>query len=307
MHELVKLVLSAIPKASVPSLEDFTFIVTDMLNMNEIRDPMGQHVTALIYEYGSVDAIPWPLKKVVWIAQCSWGDRVRADLHGRRRVEVFIVDLDYVDMFTHVDMWSIQDVVYPKAYRHAYVVLTDQLGCMFGADEYDYAGSLSELTWSTLLLECDGNRDGDRYDWTHVMEQAKIVLSMLADLGTTGAVGYIPKASKSNAKRAAKGKALMYDWTTVIIQPHPPKSEPRGGHHASPRRHQVRGHWATSCKGKKFWRRDHQKGDASLGTVFHDYVVKAGTRYSDNAAIPPHCPQLKEKCNARGSGGQHHT
>ena len=45
------------------------------------------------------------------------------------------------------------------------------------------------------------------------------------------------------------------------------------------RAHIVRGHWRKDWRheGTKIWIREHQRGDASLGFVTHDYVVERGT------------------------------
>lgn len=76
-----------------------------------------------------------------------------------------------------------------------------------------------------------------------------------------------------NQKRKKKGKPLFYDWVTVNIEPPKPRSLPKGGTHASPRLHDRRGHFRTLRSGRKVWVRNHKVGDASKGTVFHDYVV----------------------------------
>lgn len=81
---------------------------------------------------------------------------------------------------------------------------------------------------------------------------------------------YTPTARAGHAKRLRQGKKPMFDWHTVTIEPKSAKGEALGGTHASPRLHDVRGHWVTR-NGKKFWRRSHQRGDASLGIVFKDY------------------------------------
>ena len=76
-------------------------------------------------------------------------------------------------------------------------------------------------------------------------------------------------------KRIAKGKAPLYDWTTVIVDPIKPIPQPpKGGTHASPRQHDVRGHQVRSKLGKVFWRKPHKRGDPSKGVIFHDYKVK---------------------------------
>lgn len=89
--------------------------------------------------------------------------------------------------------------------------------------------------------------------------------------------GYRPTPQRTfiNQKRLAKGKpALTFDWHTVVIEPPKQKNDPQGGTHASPRRHQVRGHWRTYKSGKRGWVNECWKGDASKGTVFKDYKIK---------------------------------
>ncbi len=81
--------------------------------------------------------------------------------------------------------------------------------------------------------------------------------------------------SLTNQRRIAKGKPpLIYDWHTVKLEPPKPATEPQGGTHATPRRHQCRGHWRNCKSGKRVWVKDCWRGDASKGTVFKDYEVK---------------------------------
>lgn len=82
-----------------------------------------------------------------------------------------------------------------------------------------------------------------------------------------------PTGHSSNAKRVRKGKAPLYEWTTVQLERKTPElpAAPAGGTHASPRLHQRRGHWVTSKLGKKFWRRESVVGDPEKGMIFHDY------------------------------------
>ena len=84
---------------------------------------------------------------------------------------------------------------------------------------------------------------------------------------------YTPIPSKNHAKRLRQGKLPLFDWHTVAIEPPKPKAEAQGGTHASPRLHDVRGHWVKRGD-KRFWRKAHQRGDASIGVVFHDYKLK---------------------------------
>ena len=81
----------------------------------------------------------------------------------------------------------------------------------------------------------------------------------------------------NNEKRKRQGKPLRYEWKTIEIDGTLRKNLERNFNNAkkraAPREHEVRGHWVTSKLGKRFWRKAHKKGDASLGTIFHDYVT----------------------------------
>jgi hypothetical protein len=99
-------------------------------------------------------------------------------------------------------------------------------------------------------------------------------------LGQKAVDVYQPSSKRSliNDKRKAKGKLpLLYDWHTIVIEPSQAKQEHQGGTHASPRRHQARGHWRTYKSGKRGWVKECWRGNASKGTVFKDYEVKEGT------------------------------
>jgi hypothetical protein len=109
-----------------------------------------------------------------------------------------------------------------------------------------------------------------------IIPMLRMVVAILLKLHSGGnAYRGTPQRTLINAKRKAKGKpALTFDWHTVTIEPSKPKNDPQGGTHASPRRHQARGHWRTYKSGKKGWVKECWKGDASKGTVFKDYKLK---------------------------------
>jgi hypothetical protein len=90
---------------------------------------------------------------------------------------------------------------------------------------------------------------------------------------------YVPtiKNTFTNRRKIKEGKMPTYDWHTVVIEPPKSKQEHQGGTHASPRRHQSRGHWRTYKSGKRGWVSECWKGDASKGTVFKDYSIKEQT------------------------------
>lgn len=100
-----------------------------------------------------------------------------------------------------------------------------------------------------------------------------IVAMFYASLDMT-AQAYVPTPHKANFSRAKRGLKPLYDWHTVVIEPSKLKQEPQGGTHASPRRHQARGHWRTYASGKRGWVKECWRGDASKGTIFKDYQIK---------------------------------
>ena len=85
-------------------------------------------------------------------------------------------------------------------------------------------------------------------------------------------------AHGNNAKRRRQKKVPMYEWKTIYIDDVARKRLEHAVRAAKPRapqrEHDVRGHWAISKLGKKFWRKAHKRGDASLGTIFHDYQMQ---------------------------------
>ena len=86
---------------------------------------------------------------------------------------------------------------------------------------------------------------------------------------------YTCPPNPANVKRRRQGKVPMYEWKTIVIDKAIRKRITNAKRAAKPsepkREHGVRGHWAVSKLGKRFWRREHKRGDASKGTIFHDY------------------------------------
>ena len=95
---------------------------------------------------------------------------------------------------------------------------------------------------------------------------------------------HTPIPSKNHAKRVRQGKLPLFDWHTVTIEPPKPKTEAQGGTHASPRLHDVRGHWVKRGD-KRLWRKAHQRGDASIGVVFHDYKLKGEVNEKETSEV----------------------
>jgi len=118
--------------------------------------------------------------------------------------------------------------------------------------------------------------DGD----TEIIDGSKVtplafVSSFLNYLKFSPVIGHQPIKRSNWAKKIRQGKPLVYDWTTIVIEPPKQKNEPLGGVHASPRWHERRGHWRNVKKtGKHIWVRDCEVGNKALGAVFHDYKVQ---------------------------------
>ena len=90
---------------------------------------------------------------------------------------------------------------------------------------------------------------------------------------------YVPTAKDTftNRRKIKEGKLPTYDWHTIVIEPPKTSQAHQGGTHASPRRHQARGHWRTYPSGKRGWVKECWRGDASRGTVFKDYNIGGQT------------------------------
>lgn len=119
----------------------------------------------------------------------------------------------------------------------------------------------------------------DEPDKQDCMNVLAIVDSAFSKINA-GATAYRATAkpnSPTNQRRAKQGRPpLIYDWHTVALPSKSNKSDCLGGTHASPRRHERRGHWRNLATGKRVFVRQCSVGDASKGTVFKDYKVGDG-------------------------------
>jgi hypothetical protein len=108
---------------------------------------------------------------------------------------------------------------------------------------------------------------------------ANVVLAVVGNwyrLLAQGIASHKPHVRQTftNRRKIAQGKTPTYDWTTVYIEPVKGRSEPKGGTHASPRLHDRRGHLRRLRSGRNVWVKPCKVGDASKGTVWHDYAIK---------------------------------
>jgi hypothetical protein len=143
-------------------------------------------------------------------------------------------------------------------------------------DAYDFELGFVDRTLNMYAKQAKQDAETAR---SHVASLiAKAVDGICAQAGVTG---HTATANAANAKRVAKGKKPLYDWHTVALAPRPPKSEPKGGTHASPRPHDRRGHYRTYKSGKQVWVRNTRVGKGE-GFVFKDYVVRPSTNVLDS-------------------------
>ena len=88
-----------------------------------------------------------------------------------------------------------------------------------------------------------------------------------------------PVKSLTNRRLKAQGKPLQYEWKTIEIGIVKPRKAHQGGTHAPPRLHERRGHLRKLKSGKQVWIKPCKVGDASRGTVFHDYKISGETKW----------------------------
>ena len=137
-------------------------------------------------------------------------------------------------------------------------------------------------TLPTMLytIECDKIMYGATEESDPISDdEARMVLGVIAKwyhsmMATQTAYQPFVRPTFTNQRKIAAGKQPSYDWRTVVIDGNVIKCEHKGGTHASPRLHDRRGHSRRLPDGRIVWVRPCKVGDASRGTVFHDYQVK---------------------------------
>jgi len=115
---------------------------------------------------------------------------------------------------------------------------------------------------------------------TECLRSMAIVHLMLCGLENRAMDSYQPVVENTfiNEKRKRKGKQPLISWRTVVVAPLKLPTGPNlGGTHASPRKHDRRGHWRQCASGKRVWVRQAVVGDAARGLVMKDYIVRGKT------------------------------
>jgi hypothetical protein len=77
--------------------------------------------------------------------------------------------------------------------------------------------------------------------------------------------------TKLQKARARRGKAPLFSYWTLELEGRSERSEDKGGTHASPRVHLVRGHPREYAAGKWTWVQAHARGNKANGMVHKDY------------------------------------
>lgn len=146
----------------------------------------------------------------------------------------------------------------------------------------EHGRMLRPLPLMVYLIDGDQIRFGAVNDDLSLSEEeAELMLAFVASWYASlacGCKGYISsvKQTFTNRRKLAQGKPPAYEWRTVVIEPRKPQpvGQSLGGTHASPRQHDRRGHLRRLKSGKNTWVRPCKVGDASKGTVFHDYEIR---------------------------------
>ena len=87
-------------------------------------------------------------------------------------------------------------------------------------------------------------------------------------------VAHQPIPNPSNTKRVAKGKKPLFEWKVIDVTANqilPEAGAPTGRKHASPRRHQRRGHMRKYKSGKVTWVKPTMVGRIEFGYIHHSY------------------------------------
>lgn len=122
---------------------------------------------------------------------------------------------------------------------------------------------------------CEGEATMSEHDVRWSLGLIALWYESMAKKSTQAHVPSVKRGLTSD-RLVKKGKPPLYDYRTVVIDPiKPAKREHLGGTHASPRQHDRRGHMRRLPGGRQVWVKPCRVGDAALGTVFHDYEVRA--------------------------------
>lgn len=153
---------------------------------------------------------------------------------------------------------------------------------LYDDDAADYSMDV-EFDHAQLMPHFQNNQEAS-VEWCRNSMIQLMVNLYYASTAKKGATEYYTcPPNPANAKRRRKGKTPLYEWKTIIIDATIRKRIAAAVRAAKPREpqreHGVRGHWAVRKKsGKRYWVRAHKRGDASKGTIFHDYITRGESK-----------------------------
>lgn len=141
-------------------------------------------------------------------------------------------------------------------------------------DAREGAGDRLEIKCHPKLSIYKEGPDAIRLQYSKLLRDILgVIICFSAGIYGRQRAAYRCTANPANPKRMRKGKTPLYDWKTIVVETVRKVAPTQGGTHASPRQHDVRGHWVRG-KSKTYWRKAHKRGDPSKGVIFHDYVTE---------------------------------
>ena len=129
-----------------------------------------------------------------------------------------------------------------------------------------HSGTFNYRATDQGLALMKGHKDDEEPDKQDCLNVLAIVDSAFSKInaGTDMYRATAKPKSPTNQRREKQGKPpLIYDWHTVALPAMSKGGQGLVGTHASPRRHERRGHWRTCANGKRVWVRNCTVGDAS--------------------------------------------
>lgn len=210
-----------------------------------------------------------------------------------RSIEDYPLPFEKIAIIPPTDNWSDKEVltiertnanVHYASWTHGFSECIYEL-VMYDTDVDGVPGmqltpSVHEKYVSRFLHKFD-NDWNKLADWMTKGSMCLVVYLIMLAQGAYGKekqdVGVCTSDAKVNAKRRRKGKLPTYEWKTInILDQEPSDGKGTGKERGAVREHYVRGHFMHLTKlNRTVWRKAHKRGDASLGSVFHDYIASA--------------------------------
>lgn len=211
--------------------------------------------------FTTIQDYPLPFEKIAIIPPTdNWGAK-----------EVLTIERNTVNAHYGVWMIGVSDCIYELVMHDAPV------GGIPGVSFTPYVES---KYYKQVMARFDGDKN-KLGEWMLKACMGLMTYLIMVAQGAYGKekqdVGVCTSDATVNAKRKRKGKLPMYEWKTINILDRDSREGPgTGRERGAVREHYVRGHYMYLSKlNKTVWRKAHKRGDATLGSVFHDYIASA--------------------------------